>query len=228
MDTLYVEIECKDNAFSKIKFYITFKNDEESKMYIDSLDACDGNSGTSILYDLISLAKILRIDLISLMDGSSISYGYSPEGIPCRFSLSKMYILMHGFSWYNKFGLISKNFDNEIKHNDKIRKYTLDTFLKEINLQPYTKKKYDLNLFKNYFKNEIKSDTDTIQEIMTRINNNYLKNAQEKSICSDDKFYFLSDLLSASGKILLYDNILFLKLSYDQQHKKKSRCNKHK
>ena len=125
-----IRIEDSDliNIFNKennlcIKFGI-----EDRKLGIFDLHHC-GYKGSTNLRKIIGYAKKLNenskiIDLISLTDGS---YFKQYEDI----SLYILYILSTGISWYNYFGFISHNFENEKIYNQQFLSINFETFLDE-------------------------------------------------------------------------------------------------
>lgn len=86
-------------------------------------------SGSIILVRLYEVAHTLNKPYIVLYDSSEIYAGHKEPICFYRY-----HILMHGISWYNKFGFFSENYLNEYAHNyelinspvklyDKFREY---------------------------------------------------------------------------------------------------------
>lgn len=97
-------------------------------IFISSLQKCSSDSGTNLLERIKKLGEELRVKYINLADVSFISVNGEHED-KCSFSLAMFNILKNGISWYNKMGFISHNFKNEVKNNETIREYNLETFL---------------------------------------------------------------------------------------------------
>jgi hypothetical protein len=114
-----VNIYNQDNLC--IKFEI-----RDRELFIIELNHC-GYKGSTNLRKIIGYAKKLNenskiIDSIGLLDGS---YFKEYEDI----SLTILYILSTGISWYNYFDFKSEFFDEEIKHNQQFLSMTFTTFL---------------------------------------------------------------------------------------------------
>lgn len=123
-DNIYdIIIECENEQPSK--FRIT---QSTNKISINALNKCkiNNSTGSIILNKIILIAKELKIKSIVLIDAAMI------KNNGCEFRLSYYYILLHGYSFYNKFGFYSFNFDNEKINNELIRNYTFETYLDEI------------------------------------------------------------------------------------------------
>jgi hypothetical protein len=72
-------------------------------------------SGKDSLLDLIWLSTQLNKKL-TLIDDSIYPIQALDKKI-CEVNLSVLFILMHGHSWYNQYGFISDNYQNELAHN---------------------------------------------------------------------------------------------------------------
>jgi hypothetical protein len=205
-----VEILCATTRFNKISFRI-FLSENKSVMEIESLDKCGTLSGTTVLKNLINIAEQLQLDEIRLLDGSTIPFGIPGNlaTILCSVSLAPLYILLHGISWYNKFGFVSKTFLQEKQANDILRHNRFDIFIQKV--EDKVGKYTYFDDFETYFEDEIYNDDDTIAEVMSRIHSNYLKHATH-TVCDDPKFIMLRDLLYDSKQILHYNNNLTLTL----------------
>jgi len=83
-------------------------------IFIGELHKC-AYKGTELLSLVDLFAKKMNISKISLVDGSEIETN-------CGISISLKYLklLTSGESWYNSFGYISDNFENEKTHNKGI------------------------------------------------------------------------------------------------------------
>src|SRR5437868_9695757 len=119
-----VSIVC--SAEEEIQFIIN-----NAKMHIESMTLCGKVSGTTILNKIIALAKNINLETIDLVDGSSIYLNKQIDN-KCYISLSALYILLHGISWYNKFGFISDEYNIEKTENDLIRKLSVSEFIHKI------------------------------------------------------------------------------------------------
>ena len=121
-------------------------NINDKKLYKVDLRKCSLLSGTEILFILEKIAKIFRLSKICLEDNSHISI-ISKTNETYDIFLRYMYILSTGISWYNKFGYISKNFEEEKEHNRKIMEIPLSDYMSLI-------LKENINTFETQFKKE--------------------------------------------------------------------------
>lgn len=142
---------------------------EGKNIYIIELNHC-GYNGKTNLNAIIEYSKKLNkeskiIDLIYLIDASFLKH--------FEISLSTLYILNIGISWYNQFGFFSKNYHEEIEHNKKFLTMTLEEFLNECiekiidikqNYYENINKKIQTFLLKNHTKNFIKEILNTLQQ----------------------------------------------------------------
>jgi hypothetical protein len=116
---------------------------EGKSINILTLHHC-GYNGRTNLEAIIEYSKELNKEskiiesLYLLIDGSFLKHP--------QISLSTLYILSIGSSWYNQFGFISEHYMKEIEHNNKFLTMTLEEFLNEC-----IKKIIDNRL--NYYKN---------------------------------------------------------------------------
>ena len=105
----------------------TFYVEDENVLFIDFLFRCNGNTGSIILNKIIEYGKYLKtegiIERIKLEDDSHIKIGNQ------KFSLSLLSILRTGRSWYNNFGFISDQFEDEQKNNIQFLSMNLSNFL---------------------------------------------------------------------------------------------------
>jgi len=81
-------------------------------------------NGSDILKKLFYSAKDMQLDYIELVD-TSVKYIGNGD---CSYKLFKHYILVYGYSWYNKFGYYSEKYQIEIKENFEVRNKTLDFY----------------------------------------------------------------------------------------------------
>jgi len=128
------------------------------KLYDVDLRKCSSLSGTEILNILEKIAKKFILNEIHLEDVSHINI-ISSTNKEYGLSLKNMYILSEGLSWYNKFGYISSNFEEEIIYNQRIMDMELleymslilesnNNYLKEKILSSYNviKKQFEQNI----------------------------------------------------------------------------------
>ncbi len=91
---------------------------------LDKLIGCDTMTGKEILNKIIKIADRLNKN-IELTDVSYKKF----ETMECRYSLYHFHILLHGESWYNKFGFKSHSHEEDKLHNAKIRNLPLYKFI---------------------------------------------------------------------------------------------------
>jgi hypothetical protein len=106
---------------------ITYKNfTDRPKIYISLINARENLlSGNSIIDISKKFGKKINASELSLTDGSeltSICKGY-------HFSMTYLYILSSGISWYNSKGFISRSFEEERQHNLKLLSLNIIDFL---------------------------------------------------------------------------------------------------
>ena len=90
-------------------------------IYIHKLQSCN-DSGFNILNLIKKLGKELNINYIKLIDKSIINNS-------CYISLSYIYILMLGKSWYNIQGFISKDYEEEQVNNIELINKSIFEFI---------------------------------------------------------------------------------------------------
>jgi hypothetical protein len=160
-----------------IRFFVK----DKKNLYIDQLDQCDSNTGSSNLYKIIEYAKYLKginlIDKITLQDESEIIKVPNDFNMELRINLWLLSILCKGISWYNSFGFVSTKFEEEVKHNSSLLLLNFEDFLNKCKMNNDSKKESLLLTYKNKNKNvqelfeEIKSklkqsiDLDTLLDI---------------------------------------------------------------
>jgi len=146
------------------------------------IDGCD-NVKESI-DKLETLAKESNIHKIILEDGSHIIIPI--DGKDYNFSLKILYILCHGFSWYNSIGYKSTNYDNEVIHNLPIINLPLFEFIDNDDILDEF-----LGIFPKYNKEDI------IKDIMNDIKTN--------KITSIEQITIINKIFSIAKGKLLYD-----------------------
>ena len=138
----YFTIECRDKDPLKLTIH-------KDSIHVDLVAQCDNiGSGTDALKGIVRAAKALEIPKITLVDASSIQYGWI--GV----DLAMLRILMTGQSWYNKQGFVSDDYEAEKVHNAAIIKMKFEKFLQLLEDKANDKAKFqefreDLH---NYYK----------------------------------------------------------------------------
>jgi len=125
-DKVFIEYVCK-NDVENIMFDI---DPAENSLHLQMVRRCNGQRGTYHLKNIIQLARELGLQDISLTDISLIIYG--PEELGCSIPLYTTHIIMHGESWYNKYGFVSDEHSSNYIHNNKIRNLRVNDFLYQI------------------------------------------------------------------------------------------------
>ena len=139
-DSNIIVIKNKSNNELCIEIHI-----EGKSINILTLHHC-GYNGRTNLEAIIEYSKELNkeskiIESLYLIDGSFLKHP--------KISLSTLYILSIGSSWYNQFGFISEDYPNEIEHNKNFLTMTLEEFLNEcIEKIIYIKQNYYENIDK--------------------------------------------------------------------------------
>jgi hypothetical protein len=207
------EIEVETDM-SRISFRIY-----ENGMTIEHIAKCKGKSGTYYLTRLISLAKELYLKNISLSDGSILIFG---EEEHCSFLLFIYYILLHGYSWYNKYGFKSSSHEKDMKHNAIIRQMNILDFIKEgfyaeNKFLPDELKNNELTIDKYISEmketlsdifDEKEFERMTVVQFIKKIDQDYISKMKE----CDDKMKFISKVILRGGYFISYDNFLELKI----------------
>lgn len=136
----------KSNNEICIEIHIHIHGKENKKIFIENLNHC-GYNGRTNLEAIIEYSKELNkeskiIESLYLIDASYLKHS--------EISLSTLYILTTGKSWYNQFGFFSEIYQNEIENNKKFLMMTLEEFLNECieKIQIDIKRKYNQNINK--------------------------------------------------------------------------------
>jgi len=110
-----------------IKMTITYTSyDEEPTIYVDLISANgDMLSGNEIINISKKIGLIIGSKNVSLSDGS----GLVNVCLGSVFSLTSLYILSIGMSWYNTKGFVSPFFDIEMQHNHRLLSLNIVDFL---------------------------------------------------------------------------------------------------
>ena len=163
-----IKIIKKSNRELCIEIRIEGKN-----IYIIKLNHCGYNGRTNldaiIEYSKESNKESKRIDLIYLIDASFLKH--------FEISLSTLYILNIGISWYNQFRFFSKNYHEEIEHNKKFLTMTLEEFLNEC-----IEKIIDIkqNYYENILQKNKKEKNDlTIEDLIKKIRDELILKKEE-------------------------------------------------
>jgi hypothetical protein len=114
-------------------------------------------SGVELLCLLYTVAKELKLNIYIKCDASSKSYASkkNPDKEEGEINLADYYILLKGVSWYGQYGYFSKNHDEELIDNEKVR---------------------NLSILEYFNKGLKKDDVDDVNNIINYINNFYIKN----------------------------------------------------
>jgi hypothetical protein len=213
-----IHLLCDNNNLTKITIF-----QDKNSLAIDTLMECniENLSGTKILNNIILFARELKIDLIVLADASNINN---------KLNLIYYYILLHGRSWYNKFGFISCCYENEKYKNKIVQEYSFDDYLDESINNYQNFKKAKLN---RYLEKEISTNYDKILEIMEHAkketNKIKIRYNKDKIICNTLKSlnYLVKNNPIECNLILTKDtSITNIIKKYDIYRKKKliSKC----
>jgi len=189
---IIIQIINKSNRELCIKIRVEGKN-----IYIMELNHC-GYNGRTNLNAIIEYSKELNkeskiIDLIYLIDASFFKH--------FEISLSTLYILSIGISWYNQFEFFSENYHEEIEHNKKFLTMTLEEFLNECiekiidikrNYYENINNKIQTVLLKNHNKNFIKEILNKLQKNKKEKNDltieGLIKNTRDELILIKEEF----------------------------------------
>ena len=143
-----------------------------NRIYILSLKKCGINSGNKLLKNIENLVRqIQEIDYIELYDSSTILL----NGI--EIDLAFLKILSTGKSWYNKYGYVSDNYNNEKSENDLLRKKflieELDSYKKKIVDIFKTNKELSIYILNNKILNDniLKKKNETETDFGDKIDN---------------------------------------------------------
>lgn len=172
----------------------TFYVEDENELFLDFLFKCNGNTGSRILNKIIEYGKYLKtkgiIERIKLEDDSYIKIGNQ------KFSLSLLSILRTGSSWYNNFGFISDQFEDEQKNNIQFLSMNLSKFLNlciENRLRYYFEKlNNDIELqrvsISIFARNELEKLLKKRLKRNSLPRNNFIENFRLKKITKRDAF----------------------------------------
>jgi hypothetical protein len=114
-------------GFIYLKMRITYTNaEEEPVIYVDLIKANENMlSGNEIINISKKIGEIIQAKYISLDDGSGLENVCSGH----VFSLTSLYILSIGVSWYNTKGFVSPFFEIEREHNHRLLSLNIVDFL---------------------------------------------------------------------------------------------------
>lgn len=149
-----------------IRFFVKDKNN----LYIDQLDQCDSNTGSINLNNIKEYAKYLKginaIDKITLQDESEIIIVPNDSNMDSRIDLWLLSILCKGISWYNSFGFVSTEFEEEVEHNSSLLLLNFEDFLNICKMNNDSKKKTLLMMYKEYKNKNVK---ELFEEIKSKL-----------------------------------------------------------
>ena len=98
--------------WDKYKCFEVYLFIEHNEMVIAHIQSCPPKlCGTDILEYLYSVAYVLGIDTVELMDTSTIHDG--------KVRLAYYHILLHGISWYNSMGYYGATFERDTLYNKR-------------------------------------------------------------------------------------------------------------
>lgn len=181
------------NIKNCVLFYI-----EGNILYLDYIEKCQ-SSGTINLEKIIEYSKLMNLESIKLADSSEILDGVS---------MSIIFILATGISWYNHYGFISgeENFEQEKKHNFKLINLPLKDFLSLIsNKNNNNNISKFIQIINKYGFNEQSKVQDIFIKIKELLKNNQM-NEDELKILKRILFYI------QLSSIILYNPELTKKL----------------
>lgn len=233
----YVNVICSDIKDENINFIIL-----KDTMRIEHIVACRKQdpsgkiiirSGTYHLTRLISLAKELYKKRITLTDGSVLLFGnYSNWDNDCLIPLSMYHILLHGYSWYNKFGFKSESYEQDAskkqhvseqdvqKYNESLRQMNIVDFItfsiKKYNVLSPEGSDYNSEYIKNFILkiqeklSDIFDKNDTIAQFTYKLSQKYIPRMKE--IGCNDVSKLISKIFYFSAFVIMYDNSLYLNL----------------
>ena len=112
---IYCKIKCNDNDCG-IAYSFKCDNSNHEYMELDFVKKCDRRklSGNQCVLNMIEIARLFNIKKIILVDQSQLNI-YEKY-----LDLASMNILANGLSWYNKFGFLSIDHDENYNHNINI------------------------------------------------------------------------------------------------------------
>lgn len=108
----HVTLHCENISFdnylgNKLKFKIY----ENKYIMLYFLMKCNKYQGNDVLEAIEKLGIYFNVEYVNLIDESNIIFD------ECKVSLSMVYILQNGYSWYNSKGYLSDNYEEEIINN---------------------------------------------------------------------------------------------------------------
>jgi hypothetical protein len=205
------------------------KNNKGKKMInVDKIDKCKNvkNIGQFIVKLMTKLCDNLCTNM-KLYDESNLHFGTS-RGYK-KVSLYKLKILSNGQSWYNSYGIVSKNFEEEQKNN---LYYIKNMEIRNIVSEKYYNDKVFRDNLHNVF--EIVKDTSMDSNISTFFKNvsSFIldkcdKYSEEENIMFCEKsaiIPFLCDLVDYffdESNLFKYDNLLYYNGIEKSEHCKK-------
>ena len=105
-------------------FLISIRGTQMELLQLAASRTNNDYSGSEILRRIHTAAHNLGITQIILTDSSELLV----PGDKAPFCLWRYHILLHGISWYNKFGYFSNQYSDEVRHNASILNEPLSNY----------------------------------------------------------------------------------------------------
>jgi hypothetical protein len=188
---------------------LTFGIDDTAEMYVESIDKCSGTAGNDIVQRIVWFAKSYGCRKINLVDAARLIVGISRKNTYCKFKIYLLSILTTGQSWYNKFGFVSDNYENEVANNRNLMNITVGDFINKglKKSTPITSAKIRSTLdtrASDFYERPVK---DVVQELI----NTKLKPSTggiNNVDCDDPDLVWLNTFLSLATGLITYNSYL--------------------
>jgi hypothetical protein len=197
-DTFHVTFIC--NSGEQTNFNIDLHSRE---IYINYLSKCEDVKGKIVLSKIIKIAKKIAPIKIKLIDVSKILF----ENNFCYFDLAIFNILLKGCSWYNNFGFISENYNDEKQKNNLIRNIQINTFFKLVIESNITSPK-EIKKHLKYIEENRLSENLTLMKYFKFLCSNFFDINEDQ--CNHNSFILLNDIINISSSFIHYDRELFM------------------
>lgn len=228
VQSIFPNVDYKNNFYETpcVKLHIG-----NEFMIISNIKKCDENTGNQTIEKVIYLGRLLKekigIKKIKLMDTSVIHLDGN-----CGINMSIYFILSTGQSWYNRAGFISFEHKKEIKHNTKVRSWSVFEYVKNALIQKNLAKlesienltnKARINARKDIFIKSSDSATKFTEAFFSEFKDFKLKMSigyifsivKERTLiinCIDSKLKLLISLIDMGFYLFNYENDLVLVL----------------